>query len=307
MSKILYMQDFHLLGKSPENRKDNYLQSMLLKFDEILQIAKKEKVDFILDGGDFLESPIIANTIIDEILDRIEEKKIPFYMLYGNHCEIGHNIENSKGTSLAHMFRRSKYVNYLDIMETEEYYIEGLEYKHNCEQLILDKGLFHNQPKNKLTIAIVHALITEKPLPYSAMHVYYKDIKSNFDYILVAHNHHPFEFNIGNTKILDIGCIGRRKVDEADLIPTVALIDTNLRQIEGIELTSAKKGVEVFNLEKVAQKKLYEGEIDKFIKSLDSTKFQSLDLRGLIELLAKENEIEKEVKDEVIKRIGENE
>ncbi len=307
MSKILYMQDFHLLGKSPENRKDNYLISMLLKFDEILEIAKKEKVEFILDGGDFLESPIIANTIIDEILDKIEAKKISFYMLYGNHCEIGHNIDNSKGTSLAHMFRRSKYVNYLNVIENDEYYIKGFEYEHNCEQLILDKGLFHNQPKNKFTITIVHSLITEKPLPYSTMHVYYKNIKSNFDYVLVAHNHHPFKFNIENTKIIDIGCIGRRKIDEQNITPTVAIIDTNLRQIKLIPLKSAKPKEEVFNLEKVAQKKEFEGEIDKFMKSLDSTKFQSLDLRGLIELLAKENNIEKEVKHEVIKRIGKNE
>ena len=139
------------------------------------------------------------------------------------------------------------------------------------------------------------------------MHIYYKDIKSNFDYILVAHNHHPFNFKIEDTKIIDIGCIGRRKIDEVEIMPKVALIDTETRQIDLIPLKSAKKGSEVFNLEKVALNKQFEGEINNFIKSLDSTKFQSLDLRGLVEMLSKENNIEKEVKDCVIQRIGENE
>ena len=75
MAKYLYIQDFHLSGKTPLNRKDNYLQSMLLKLDEILEIATKNKVDAILDGGDFFESPLITNTIVDDVLDKIEKIK----------------------------------------------------------------------------------------------------------------------------------------------------------------------------------------------------------------------------------------
>jgi len=304
--KLLYLQDFHLLGKASEHRKDNYQMAMFLKLDEILDIAEKNKVDFVVDGGDFLESSLIANTIVDEVLDRIEAKNIIWYMLFGNHCEEGHEIKNSKGTSLAHMIRRSKCIKWLDIIETADCYIKGIEYKHNIEEDIKQEGLFHDK-KGKLTIAIVHALITEKPLPHSAMHVCYKDIKTNYDYILVAHNHHPFEFKLKDTTVLDIGCVGRRKTDEQDIQPSVLLIDTETKELKIIKLKSAKEGKDIFDLEKIEKTKAFEGNLDNFISSLNSVKLQSLDIRGKVVEVGKKINETKEVVDCVIKRIGETE
>lgn len=300
--KSLYLQDFHLLFKAPTNRCNNYYQSMLLKLDEILYIAKKNNVSYIVDGGDFFESPIVANTIVDEVLDKIEKNKIEWKMLFGNHCQIGHHLENSKGTTLAHMIRRSKFVNYLDTIENNNYYIKGFEYEHNCEEKIKKEGLYHNK-KDKLTLAIVHALITEKKLPYSVLHLCYKDIKSNFDYILVAHNHHPFNLRIKNTNILDIGCCGRRKIDEKDIMPSCLLIDSDTKEQKIIELKSAKPANEVFDLKKVAEKKEFEEDINNFIESLTNVKLEGLDIRGLIEMVGKEKKINPLVIEETIRRI----
>lgn len=304
--KLLYLQDFHLLFKAPINRKDNYYQSMLLKLDEILSIAKKNKVSYILDGGDFFESPLVSNTIVDEVLDKTEKNKIEWKMLFGNHCQIGHHLENSKGTSLAHMIRRSKFTHYLDTIEDDNCFIKGVEYQHNIEAKLKEEGIFHNK-KDKLTIAIVHALVTEKPLPYSAMHVCYKDIKSNYDLLLIAHNHHPFDLQIKDTHVINIGACGRRKIDEQDISPSVLLIDTFTKKLEIIKLKSAKSGTKVFDLEKIEKNTQFESNIDLFISSLNSVKLQSLDLRGKIEEIAKETKVEKEILDEVIKRIGEQE
>jgi len=301
--KLLYLQDFHLLFKAPINRKDNYYQSMLLKLDEILSIAKKNKVSYILDGGDFFESPLVSNTIVDEILDKIERSKIEWEMLFGNHCMNSHHIEHSNATSLAHMIRRSKLIGYLDTIEDDSFFLKGYEYEHDVESKIKEEGLFHDK-KDKTTIAIVHALITEKPLPYSAMHICYKDIKTNYNYILVAHNHHPFEFKLKDTTILDIGCIGRRKIDEQNIEPSVLLIDTSTKKFEIIKLKGAKEGKMVFDLERIKKAKSFESNIDNFISSLNSVKLASLDIRGRVEEIAKETKVEKEIVDEVINRIG---
>lgn len=304
--KLLYLQDFHLLFKVPTNRRDNYYLSMLLKLDEILSIAKQNNVVSILDGGDFFESPIVANTIVDDVLDRIESYKIEWHFLFGNHCMNSHHIENSKATSLAHMLRRSRYISYLNTMEDDNFFLQGYEYKHDIESELKENGLFHDK-KNKMTIAIVHALITPKLLPFSAMHLCYKQLKTNYNYILVAHNHHSFKFKLNDTTIWDIGCTGRRKIDEKDITPSVLLIDTETKELKTIPLSSAKKGEEVFDLEKVAKAKEFEGNIDNFISSLSNVKLQSLDIRGKIESIAKETKVDKEIVDEIIKRIGEQE
>lgn len=303
MSKYLYIQDIHLSGKTPINRKDNYLDSIFLKLKEIILIAKKNKCGSIISGGDNLDSPIISLPICDKFIDIIEESKIPFYTVWGNHDEQFHNSEVSKSTTLQHMFNRSFLINCLNVIETNEIYIKAFHYFHNCEKTIKEEGLFHDK-KDKFTIAIVHALITEKRLPYSAMHVYYKDIKSNYNYILVAHNHHPFNFKIDGTQILDIGCIGRRKIDEQNIEPSVLLIDANTKKFEIIKLKSVKSSEKVFDLEKIEKIKQFEGNIDKFIHSLDNIKFQSLDVRGRIMEIAKETKVEKEIVDEIIDRIG---
>lgn len=304
--KLIYMQDFHLSGKSPENRLDNYTESMLLKLAEILEIAKQNKVKYIIDGGDFFESPLISNILLDIVLDKIEANKIEWKILFGNHGMLSHHIENSNATSLAHAIRRSKYITYLETIEDDNCFIQGIEYKHDIESELKEKGIFHSK-KDKLTIAIVHALITEKPLPYSAMHLCYRDIKSNYDYILISHNHHPFEFKLGNSTILDIGCVGRRKIDEQDIKPSVLLIDTDNKKFEIIKLTIARNGKDVFDLEKIEKTKKFEGNINNFINSLSSVKLQSLDIRGRITEIAKETQVDKEVVDTVIDRIGKEE
>ena len=313
--RFLYLQDFHLTGKTPCNRMDNFYQSLLLKLDEVLLLAKKNKVDFIIDGGDFFNSELVANTIVDDALDKIEKTKINWYMLFGNHPMVGHSIENSKATSLQHMFNRSKYVEHLTTLTLTASkqkgiidYLQGFEYKHNIEQDIKEKGLYCKEPNASFKIAVVHALITQKPLMDKIMHIPIKDVKTDFNVVFVAHNHLSWGILEQNgVKFVNIGCLGRTGVDEVDIIPTIVLIDSETHQIDLIPLKSAKKGDEVFDLEKVAINKQFEGEIDNFIKSLDSTKLQSLNIRGLIEFLAKENKIEEEVKNCVIKRVGDYE
>jgi len=307
MAKFLYLQDFHIKGKNPENRKDNYYQSMLNKLDEIIKLSKKYKVDYVIDGGDFFDSALITNTIIDDILDRIEKANIPWYMLYGNHCLIGHNIENSKSSSLAHMIRRSKLVNHLKTIEDKNTYIEGYEYYHNIEQDIKERGLYAVTDKDK-KIAIIHALLTEISLPQQAQHVKIDNIKTDYSLILVAHNHNGEGIIEKNgTKFINLGCIGRTGIDEIDVVPSVLYIDTNKDKIEIIKLKNVKSKEETFDLSKVEEKKKFIGEIDNFIRSLENVKIRGMNLKDTIVYIAKEKEIDKEIVDTVIERIGQME
>lgn len=304
--KILYFQDLHLSGKNPANRKDRYMDSIFLKLEEIVSIAKENKYNYIISGGDNFDSPIISLPICDKFIDIIEEGNIPMYTVWGNHDEQYHSLELSKSTTLQHMFNRSSLINCLDTIENKEVYIKSFHYFHNCEAELKENGLFHDK-KDKMTIAIVHALITEKPLPFSAMHLYYKQLKTNYNYVLVAHNHHPFKFKLNDSTIWDIGCTGRRKINEKEIEPSVLLIDTSTKKFEILKLQSAHPGNEVFDIEKVEKNKQLEGNINNFIESLNNVKLQSLDIRGKINEIAKETKVEKPVLDEVIKRIGEQE
>ena len=305
MSKFLYIQDSHIRGKNSEHRLGNYYSDVMDKIKEVINLAKELKVKSILHGGDLYDSELVSNVMSDEFQGLIENSEIEWHVIPGNHDEEGNNWQLSNATSLASIFRRCKIIHELTEINTKFSFIKGYEYYHNIEKNIKEKGLFCKDKTDKWKIAVVHALVTLKPLPYSAMHVCYKDIKTDFDIVLVSHNHHGWGIKeINGTKFVNISCLGRRKIDEKDIKPSVLLVNTETKELKIIELKSAKSAKEIFDLEKVREIKQFEGEINNFINSLSDTKIQGIDIRGMVEFIAKEKKVEQEIIDEVITRIG---
>lgn len=305
MSKFLYIQDFHISGKNSIHHISNYFEDCLIMLDEILKIAKNNKVEAILDGGDLLHTSEPSYRILDEICDRVEKNKIPIYSLFGNHAERYHSIEHSRYTGLAHLFKRSKYIKNFHMLSSKNFRILGIDYKHNIEEDLKTDGiLFDSKDDSKWKIAIAHAFITPKPFLPQVMHLCVDDIKTNSDLVLVAHYHNQWEKIVGDTKYLDIGCVGRRSITEKNIEPSVLLIDTEKRSAEIIKLKSAKNAKDIFDLSKVNEKKEFNADIEKFIKSIESTQFQEMSIIGMINQIAKEKNTDKSVIELIHKKIG---
>lgn len=306
--KYIYFQDAHVKGINPASRTDNYYESWIAKFKEILSLAKEKKVDAIIDGGDILDTPLVSTQIIDEILDLIEETGIPIYMMWGNHTLIGHHQETSKGTSLAHMFRRCKLLKNSKMTGDNDHYIRFIDYDHNIEATLKDDGISFPEwvtEKKLWKIAIVHAFVTPKPFLEQVLHVQAKDIKTDADLVLVAHYHAVWKKVIGKTTFLDIGCIGRCKISEADIKPSVLFLDTEKRDYEVIPLKSAKDGSTIFDLTKKQAEEDNEKEMETFINSLKDFKSQDLDLRGTIEYIGKQQNVSRPVIDRILEKLAE--
>jgi len=133
----------------------------------------------------------------------------------------------------------------------------------------------------------------------------YSLMKTNFDVVLVAHYHEAWGIKeVNGVKFVNLGCFGRTSYGIADLTPSVLLIDTDKKELKIIPLKTAKKKEEVFDLDRIKETKEFASNIEDFIRSLESAKFQGLNLRGLVESVAKNQKINREVVDEVITRIG---
>lgn len=306
MAKFLYIQDFHLKGKNSINRTGDYFSDCMIKFDEIISIAKKLKVDAIIDGGDLFDSPIVSYSVCDAVIDRIEKSGLTYHCLFGNHAERYHSKEHSFDTTLAHILRRSKNFRYLDFLldVDNNVFIKGFEYNHNIEEEIKKQGLILDEHPNGKTwkIAIVHAFICPEPFPY-ASHVVCDDIKTNADLVLVAHYHKSWSKKVRNTQYLDIGCLGRNSITEANIEPSCVILDTEKRTYNVIKLNSAKRAEECFNLEKLKEIKQNDASLTKFIQSLESTNFQANNLDNIIDILGKENNFDNKVLKDIKNRI----
>ena len=309
--KILWFADPHLRGKNPIHRKDNFYESVMLKMQEVFDIAKKENVDYIICGGDIFHSPIVSLNICDDFIDLAEKCGIEVKSLIGNHDMFNCNWVVSSSTTLAHCFRRSALITHLDEIETEDTYIKGVDYGFNAED-DLTKDLFINKDldKNKTNILAVHAMIIEKPLPAQVAHIVYKEVESNYDYILVGHNHNDMGIQqVGNTKIVGIGAICRLTISKNDCerIPKVLILDTKTKEEKIIKLMSVKPKEEVFDFAKIEEMKKFDNNIEKFISSLESAKVKGLNIRGVVKNIGTENDVEQDVINCVMDRIGEYE
>lgn len=131
--KFLYVGDLHQDELVPIHRIDNFNETRREKIFEILQIAKDNKVNAILHGGDFFNRPKMSNEFVTSIIEtwnnklipidiqdltfqfqagniseneylkeinKYKENNIPFISIIGNHDLIGDNIESYPKTSL---------------------------------------------------------------------------------------------------------------------------------------------------------------------------------------------------------------
>jgi len=293
MSKYLIFSDFHISGRNPRSRIDNYYQSCLQKLDEIIDLSKS--VDCVICAGDFWDSPIVANTMVDDVIDRIDLAKKDWYFIYGNHDLVTYNIESSNSSSLSHMMRRSKYIKHLNEIEDKDIYIRGYDCTFNREQLLKENGIIHNSSK-KITLAITHNFITIKPFIKTVAHVQAKDIKTNYSIIWCSHFHTNFDDIINGHKFVNLSSIGRTVINEQHQ-PQVAILDTETGKIDKILLKSAKPSSEVFDLSKYEEIKQNEKSIDEFIEALNSATWRAADIYTQIEMIGKDTEVEKEVVD----------
>lgn len=303
--KFIYTSDLHCRGKNSANRIGDYYSDWLLKFNELVKLTKDKADGNLIIGGDLYDSSVVSNTIVDDITDIIEKNKLKVKIVPGNHDMLCGKWENSKASSLAHMIRRSKNIEILEQYKDDNCVIIGMKYFFGIEENIKEYGLIM-EDSDKYKIIIPHAFITIKPFHPAVTHIMAKDIQCRADLVLCSHFHHDWGSEIvNNTEYINIGAFGRLSITEHKHMPKVVLVDTEKRTHEIIELKSAKPGEEVFNLEKVDLKKEFNSNIDVFIQSLESTNFQALSISGMVNNIAKEEKVEKEVVELIQTKIGE--
>lgn len=297
MSKFLFLTDGHANGSNSINRIGNFWNDWMAKFSEMLEIASKSGCEAVLDGGDMLDTPEPSYRILDGIADKIEAYKIPVYSLIGNHGLKYRNLEVSRYTGMSHLFKRSSYFHYLEKIETKDFIIQGYEFSHHIEQEINENGIIFANVDDKWKIAIIHAMILDKPFFKDVPHCVCKDIKTNADLVLLGHYHHPFTVKTDTTEFLNVGCFGRGSIGEANIEPSVVLLDTDKRSYEIIKLTSAKPGHEIFDLTKYQDKKDGEKSIEEYLEAMGKIEIQGLDFQQQITKIGKELKTEQKVID----------
>lgn len=316
--KILYFTDTHIRGTTPKNRKDNMLETLENKFNEIVDIVNSKNIDFVLNGGDLFDRPDISPSIVRKFAMILNKIQVPIYAIAGNHDVYGHNPNTLHRTMLG-LFDGIGILKLIDdedtiILKKDDIKVQvtGSPYKYGID-IDNDRSsyIIDNKPKDiDYAIHMAHGMLLNKPFIEGIPYTLIDDIlHTKADITLCGHYHSGFGIKEHNNKyFINPGSLIRitNSLKEIKRIPRVLIIELleDDIKLDFYYLKCAKPGEEVLD-RSVIEKNMFRSEkIIQFKQSVDSSQdFNKLDINHIISNLTKAENIEDNIKLEAIKRI----
>lgn len=314
--RLLYFTDDHKRGTTPENRKDNFPQTLLTKLNEVVQIAKEQEVDYVLHGGDFFDVPAPALSICADFLQVYQQFKVPVFTIPGNHDLFGHNIETLPRTMLGFAAR----LGIVHLVGREPIYLEkkGLRVQltgqgYHFEMDRRDRKLDYVVKKKDCDYAIhlVHGMLLQRALFPGAYYTLIEQISdTEADFTLAGHNHLGFPDTVIDGKyFINPGALVRLSNHQQEMKRPVqvVIIDLSGSQpvVEKIRLKSAAPGEDVLDRSRLEEAAFREQKLAEYMAEVKAAgNYQRTDVRVLLEGIAKAEKLPPKVIEEAVRRIA---
>ena len=224
--KLLITGDWHLRGSSPENRIDNFFETQLDKVEQILQLASKNRCQAILCPGDVFDNPRPSFDVLEYYIKLFKKysignsnsDEIEFLTVWGQHDQRFRTKERTAlrlMESLGYMqtFKKITYGKYIDIY--------GCDYGEEIPII---------ENEDNFNILMIHKTILDKPKWVGQEDFLQSDKlfkKNMYDLIISGDWHHPIFYQSKTQTILNCGCLVRKTIAEADLVPHIYILDIN--------------------------------------------------------------------------------
>jgi DNA repair exonuclease SbcCD nuclease subunit len=230
---ISAIADLHLRDDRPLNRKDDYYQTMLQKFDFCLKQAPT-----MLVAGDFFDKSNVSMKLLSDVIYLIREAGTQVIVIPGQHDLPGHNLELLYESGLGVLVEAGVVTLLLDEPKQIRVPIKTAKfYKIKIWPVPFGQEVIVPKEKSEIpNIMLIHKLIflnkqgvfpgIENP----EISVNFMKKYPQFDLIISGDNHQQFFIQENNkkTKLINTGSMMRQKIDQKDHHPAIALIDNNL-------------------------------------------------------------------------------
>ncbi len=315
--KLLFFTDTHIKGTTPKNRKDNFYETLKRKFNEICDISNELEVDFILHGGDWFDRPDISPSIVREFAIIIRSFGKEVYTVAGNHDIYGHNpgtisrtmLGILEGTGVVKLLKDDEKVvlekGGISLQLTGKSYNYDIDGQDYAKYYIVKKS-----SKVDYAINIVHGMLLKKPFYEGIQYTLLDDIKdTEADITFAGHYHSGFGVkNINDKYFVNPGSIVRvsNSISEIERKPKIVYIELeDDMKIREIELKSALPGEEVLDREELEKAKDRSLRLHQFYQGISqSMEYKKIDIASIVENIASNQDLSKEVKEEALRRIA---
>ncbi len=233
--KIGLLGDIHARVRAPAGRQDDWFVIQLGKFVAALTWFKEQECDFILQPGDFFDSPRPANFVLSTYINTLDLFKISLLSVLGQHDTYYHDVVNTERTALNVL--ESAYAATLLRVDPITYGTVRI-YGASWGQ---DPPILRRKPEGTINILVAHAPVGDKPLwpghKLPSPSQYAKD-HPGYDLILLGDYHYSYQTTYKDTTIVNMGCMMRMRntPKDRDHKPRVGIYDTEKGEIETMYL-----------------------------------------------------------------------
>lgn len=316
--KVLFFTDTHYTARSPKNRKDDLFETLILKTQEIVEIANTIGVDFCLHGGDFFDKPDVTDYVAGCVAKVLRGLNCELYGIAGGHDLYGNNLEKLQNTKLG-LFHGAGIIRILThpkdeqiIFHKNKYNLQltGTSSHFGIDVDNIEEDYIIKEKSATYALHVVHGMLMPKPFIPGAAYVLTEKIKDTAaDITIAGHYHLGFSpVTIDNKLFINPGGVVRRNNDEKEIdrTPSVLLLDFGETiSYSIIPLKSAKSGQEVLDRTEILKRQVEDIKINNFLSEIRRTsEIKSIDINSIIEEISKNNNLDENVLKVALDRIG---
>lgn len=266
MPVFICCADLHVRSNAPENRTDDYFQTVSLKFNQIIDIANKYDAS-LLCAGDVFDHVKVGHRVVNMMIISLRRLKKTFFLVPGQHDLPNHKINLLSRSPLMTLLLQPNVIMLNDSPETVNGWdVYGCPWGGTIPKI---KG-----DKSKSILVIHHSITPEEPPFFLKNADSAKDFMDSVDFkIIVSGDYHvPFIRKSNEALVINCGPMVRQKLNESDLQPVVFKIDTSTNKFQKIPLR-IKPANEVFTSPKIIEiDGKFKDELSDLINSLKEQK-----------------------------------
>jgi len=290
--KFLHISDTHL-GYQQYGLKER-VQDFFNVFKQALEIAKEEKVEFIIHTGDLFHSKRPDNETLIQTIKLIKDVKIPIYAIEGNHDKEGH-IRNSDSPleilkEATHMkivrsvIQVDDSISIFGFPHITNYRLKMLSQEGKPIAKVLEELYYKAEVPKEFTILMLH-LEFKETLPFAFLS--HTDIPPMFDYVGIGHIHDRQEpIKDGDRYIVYPGSTEYTQIlEKGNEQKGVYLVEVKRNKVKNIEF----KPLNTRKIIKLRINNISAEEIEKILKET-AEKYENEEKKVILKLVLEKDE-----------------
>lgn len=300
--KLILLSDTHIRLTSPVGRKESFYEEQFKKWEYIFSVFENEKIDAILQAGDFWDNPRPPYSLVNQYIAMAEWYNVkPIYFIYGQHDMLMRNTDiYSSVAGLMDNIGKATLIDESGLSIDSGVKIYGVSFGGDYDKLkknvVTDSNIFFK-------ILIVHDMIGNRPL--FPGHEYteafdFLDKWKEFNVILCGDYHYPFHIiSKDGRHIVNTGCLLRLSRDERDMdrIPHFWIVDTDLNDWKKVNIPCESKEKIFISQKSLSDSMPRSDVLFKFIEKLKKKEKMGVDYINVLAEFYKYNKVSDEIKD----------